>query len=135
MIALLPEDQRKNITRKSLIALEDQVVRALDFDFNYAGPLVFLGRYQRLLAVDQFKDEGSDQIDVVARQMIMYMQRHHEFLKFTPASQAAAALMLAINISYSSVSKLIGLNCLGEKFTIRNEDHEAQFWIIQDEIN
>jgi len=53
MISLLPEPQKVLIKRQHLINLEEKIVRALDFDFNYAGPLAFLERYQRLLSVDQ----------------------------------------------------------------------------------
>lgn len=86
MISLLPEPQRYLITRRQLIDLEEKIVRAFDFDFNYAGPLAFLERYQRLLSVDQpTKDKGQKQIHIISRQMCKYMQRHSEFLEFTPA--------------------------------------------------
>ena len=48
------------------------------------------------------------------------MMRHHQFLKFTPAQLASAALCLAINLSYSKVSTKIGLKRLGEKFETQN---------------
>ena len=62
------------------------------------------------------------------------MQRHHEFLEFTPAYQASAALLLSINMSYSPVSELIGLPRLGEKFSAPHEfEKEEQLWVIHDE--
>ena len=54
MISLLPAPQKNTFKRQHLIDLEEKIVRALDFDFNYAGPLAFLERYQRLLSLDQF---------------------------------------------------------------------------------
>lgn len=45
------------------------------------------------------------------------MQRNHEFLEFTPAQQASAALILSINLSYSSACESIGLKRIGEKFS------------------
>lgn len=86
MISLLPSPQKDIITREMLIDLEEKIVRALDFDFNFAGPLVFLERYQRLLSVDQpEKNTVSKQIHHTARQLCKYMLRHHEFLEYTPA--------------------------------------------------
>ena len=86
MISLLPAPQKNTFKRQHLIDLEEKIVRALDFDFNFAGPLVFLERYQRLLSVDQpTKDEGQKQIHHTSRQLCKYMQRHAEFLEFTPA--------------------------------------------------
>lgn len=51
MISLLPA-QKEVFTRKHLIDLEEEIVRAFDFDFNYASPLTFLARYERLLSLD-----------------------------------------------------------------------------------
>ena len=45
------------------------------------------------------------------------MQRNYEFLEFTPAQQASAALILSLNLSYSPVSEEIGMERLGDKFT------------------
>lgn len=45
------------------------------------------------------------------------MQRNSEFLGFTPSQQAAAALILSLNVCYSPVCDSIGLTRLGDKFT------------------
>lgn len=51
MIRLLPV-YRTSITRQDLIDMEEKIIRAFDFDFNYASPISFLERYQRLLSLD-----------------------------------------------------------------------------------
>ena len=45
MISLLPSPQKYIITRQMLIDLEEKILRALNFDFTFTGPLVFLERY------------------------------------------------------------------------------------------
>ena len=86
MIDILPEVQRKQISKQDLIDLEEKILRALNFDFNYSSPLIFLERYQRLLSVDQEATDGiSKQIGHSARQFCKYMQRNHQFLEYTPA--------------------------------------------------
>jgi hypothetical protein len=68
MINFLPETQKARVTKNALINLEEQIVRALDFDFIYASPIAFLERYQRLFAVDQeADDENTRQIGHTAR--------------------------------------------------------------------
>ena len=118
MISLLPESQRHRLTKEELVELEEKIVLAFEFDFHYASPVTFLERYQRLFSVDQEdEDEGTKQIGYTARQFLKYMQRNHEFLEFTPSQQAAAALTLAINLSYSPASEFVGLKRIGEKFS------------------
>lgn len=45
MIERLPNLLRKQVTREQLIILEEQIIRALDFDLQCDGPLPFLERY------------------------------------------------------------------------------------------
>ena len=52
MIRLLPKSQQLQVEKQDLIDLEEQIMKALDFDFAYASPISFLERYQRLLSVD-----------------------------------------------------------------------------------
>ena len=53
MINLLPSAERARINKSDLIDLEEKIVFALQFDFNYSCPVAFLERYQRLLSLDQ----------------------------------------------------------------------------------
>ena len=44
------------VSRETLIDLEEQIIRALDFNLQHDGPLPFLERYQRILCIDQEND-------------------------------------------------------------------------------
>jgi hypothetical protein len=86
MINLLPESQRKRMDKEDLVDLEEKIILALDFDFNYASPITFLERYQRLFSVDQeAEDKNMQQIGHTARQFCKYMQRNSNFLEYTQA--------------------------------------------------
>lgn len=64
------------------------------------------------------------------------MQRNFEFLEYTPSQQAAAALILSLNLSYSPISEVIGLKRLGEKFTSEyGKEHHILIDDSMDEIN
>ena len=45
MIECLPNLLRKQVNRAQLIVIEEQIIRALDFDLQSDGPLPFLERY------------------------------------------------------------------------------------------
>ena len=57
MIKLLPKSQQLQVEKQDLIDLEEQIMKALDFDFAYASPISFLERFQRLLSVDQESED------------------------------------------------------------------------------
>ena len=64
------------------------------------------------------------------------MQRHFEFMQFTPAQQASTALILAINMSYSPAGESIGLKRLGEKFTTPSDTNKDEnLFGFHDEFN
>lgn len=68
MINLLPESRKARIVKEDLIDLEENIVKALDFDFCYASSITFLERYQRLFSVDQeAEDKNMKQIGHTAR--------------------------------------------------------------------
>ena len=52
MINLLNEQEKKAITKKSLIDLEAQILIKLGFDFNFPGPIQPMERFLRLLNFD-----------------------------------------------------------------------------------
>lgn len=113
IISLVSKPDKSRVTYHTLLDLEVAILIALGFELKFAGPLAFLERYLRLLSLDQPGEKpASTQIGTVSRKFCKYMQRHFEFLEYKPAQQAAAALVLAIDISYSSVSKSFGLKRL-----------------------
>lgn len=55
MISLLSEEERRNVTKTNLIALETEILFKLGFDFNFPGPMQSLERFLRILNYDQNK--------------------------------------------------------------------------------
>ena len=52
MINLLTPEEKKNVTKQSLIELESEILIKLGFDFNFPGPMQTMERYLRLLGYD-----------------------------------------------------------------------------------
>ena len=52
MIHLLTEDEQRVATKANLIALEEKILVAMNFDFNFPGPIQSLERYLRILGYD-----------------------------------------------------------------------------------
>jgi hypothetical protein len=48
MLRLLPQNEQSYVTKQKVINLESEIVRLLDFDFNFISPLFFLERFLRL---------------------------------------------------------------------------------------
>ena len=55
MISLLSEDEKRFVTKQSLIEMEAEILRKLGFDFNFPGPIQSLERYLRILDYDTSK--------------------------------------------------------------------------------
>ena len=52
MINLLTDDERKNVTKQSLIELEAEILTRMGFDFNFPGPIQTMERFLRVLDYD-----------------------------------------------------------------------------------
>lgn len=52
MINLLTPEEKKNVTKQSLIDLESDILVKLGFDFNFPGPVQAMERYLRVLGYD-----------------------------------------------------------------------------------
>ena len=113
MLALLPSEEQRRITKKHLIDLEEQILNALQFSLHFAGPMPFLERYQRLLGIDGEKGSHDyKQVGFTARQFCKYMQRFAQFLEYKPSQIAAAAIVLAVRLNVSPVGPSVGLKAL-----------------------
>jgi hypothetical protein len=55
MINLLSSEEKKNVTKQSLIELESDILVKLGFDFNFPGPIQTMERYLRLLGYNNNK--------------------------------------------------------------------------------
>ena len=82
----------------------------LDFELCYTGPIHFLERFQRIYNLDQIKkDREALALDQVAKGFCKSMLRSRAYLSLKPSQIAAAALILAINVSTSELAGKIGL--------------------------
>jgi hypothetical protein len=52
MINLLSLEEKKTVTKQSLIDLESDILIKLGFDFNFPGPIQSMERYLRILGYD-----------------------------------------------------------------------------------
>ena len=52
MCRLVKQKWDVDVTRDQLIALEERVIKTLDFGLHYTGPLPFLERYLRIYNLD-----------------------------------------------------------------------------------
>ena len=104
MIERLPTLLRKQVTREQLITLEEQIIRALDFNLQHDGPLPFLERYQRVLNIDQ---ENQNQlhykIGYSARKLLRHMMHKATFLDYRPSQIASTAILVAIDLNKAEI--------------------------------
>lgn len=73
--------------------MEEKILVAMDFDFNFPGPIQSLERYLRILGYDLNKI-----IFDIAFQVCKFSLNDAKFLNYAPSKIAASSLLLAINI-------------------------------------
>lgn len=93
MINLLSSEEKKNLTKKSLIDLESDILIKLGFDFNFPGPIQSMERYLRVLDYDMNKT-----VFEMGFQICKFQLNDAKFLNYRPSQIAACAVILAINI-------------------------------------
>ena len=93
MISLLEDDERARITKDDLIELEADIIRKLNMEFHFPGPIAPMERFLRLLGYNQ---------NMLAYDMAYHICKFQltdpAFLDYTPSEIAACAVILAINI-------------------------------------
>ena len=100
MIERLPNLLRKQVTREQLITLEEQIIRALDFNLQNDGPLPFLERYQRVLNIDNEREnQYFYKIGYSARKLLRHMMHKSTFLSYRPSQIASTAILVAIDLN------------------------------------
>jgi hypothetical protein len=55
MINLLTDEEKKYVSKHSLIELEAKILRKMGFDFNFPGPMQSMERFLRILNYDTNK--------------------------------------------------------------------------------
>ena len=72
----------------------------MDFNLQHDGPLPFLERYQRILAIDQeSKHQLNYRIGFSSRKLLRHMMHKAVFLDFRPSQLAATAILVAIDLN------------------------------------
>jgi hypothetical protein len=80
MINLLKPDEKKNVTKASLIDLEAEILMNLGFDFNFPGPMQSMERYLRLLGYDQ-----NQIVYDMSFQLCKFQLNEAQFLNYRPS--------------------------------------------------
>ena len=80
MINLLSEDEKKNITKQSLIDLEADILIKMGFDYNFPGPIQSLERFLRILKYDQNKT-----VYDMSYQICKFQLNDSMFLEYRPS--------------------------------------------------
>ena len=80
MINLLPPEEKKYVTKKSLISLEAEIITQFGFDFNFPGPIQTMERFLRIL------DYNLNRTVVdMAYQICKFQLNDALFLKYLPS--------------------------------------------------
>lgn len=96
MIRLLSEQEREQVTKPLVIQMESEIVRALNFDMNFLSPLTFLERFLRLGDLQE-----DYKVNTIAEELCKLAMTRIQFLDYKPSQIAAAAYVLATNLSNS----------------------------------
>ena len=80
MINLLSEDEKKNLTKQSLIDLEADILITMGFDYNFPGPIQSLERFLRILKYDQNKT-----VYDMSYQICKFQLNDSMFLEYRPS--------------------------------------------------
>ena len=93
MIGLLSDEEKKYVSKQSLIDLEAQILIKMGFDFNFPGPIQIMERYLRILDYDTNKT-----IMDMAFQISKFQLNDARFLNYKPSAIAACSVILGVNI-------------------------------------
>lgn len=93
MINLLSNDEKKSVTKQSLIDMESDILMRLGFDFNFPGPIQSMERYLRILGYDLNRT-----VFDMGFQICKFQLNEALFLDYRPTQISAAAVILSINI-------------------------------------
>ena len=88
----------KSSDKKKIIALEKQIIIALDCSLQNIAPIDFLDRFLRIFGMDQYENIGTEKIAWLAKGYCRFTSNYSSFLKYKPSQIAAASLCLSIAI-------------------------------------
>jgi hypothetical protein len=97
MIKLLSDEEKHYVDKLKVIMLEGEILKAFNFDFNFLSPLPFLERFLRLAELHTDRN-----VTHIAIELLKLQASQINFLEFKPSLVAAAALVLALNLTSDS---------------------------------
>ena len=100
--------------RKTVIALEKQIIIALDCSLHNIAPIDFLDRFLRIFGMDQYENMCTEKIVWLAKGYCRFTSNYSSFLKYKPSQIAAASLCLSIGIIKTDFAAEIGLTKVSE---------------------
>ena len=110
LIKTLKQVHGVDLKKKSLLDMEEQMIRVLDFNLRKASPILFLERFLRLFGLDKMTNNKAIKVThviLLASQYCRFMQHESCFLKFRPSQMAAASLLFSINLIQSDIAKSV----------------------------
>lgn len=100
MVKLLNDDERQTCTKATVIAMESRILITLNFDLNFLSPLIFLERFLRLTNLHL-----NGKLVLLSKELCQRAAARIAFLEFKPSEIAAAALIMAYNLTFSHQNK------------------------------
>lgn len=97
MIILLPEEEQVNVTKTSVIALEEEIINCFKFDFSNIHPLFFLERFLRVGELNE-----NYKVQVLAEEISKLSLLCCSLLDHKPSLVAGASLILAYELANPS---------------------------------
>ena len=109
MVRLVKNKFEISLEKRDLLFLEEGIIKSLDFDLRYAGPIPFLERYLRIFNLDlSANDQEAFTISYLAHSFFKMIIRSPIYLSMKPSLVAAALLTLAVNLSTSPIVTELG---------------------------
>lgn len=91
MIKLLTKEEQEVVDKEGVIFLEQKILTALEFDFNFPSSLTFLERFLRIAEL-----QSDPSVTSVAEDLLKVAVSKIIFLNFRPSLVAASALVLSL---------------------------------------
>ena len=84
MVQLVEETQKFTLSREVLVAMEETILKTLQFQIRFVDVPFFLERFKRLFDLDR-TDNRSVQISQMAGRFSKFALREGQFLDFKPS--------------------------------------------------
>ena len=113
MVRLVKSEWNVTIEKQNLIELEEAIIKSLDYELHFTGPILFLERYLRIYNLDLVRtDREAHTLNLLAHTFCRMILRTQVYLSFKPSQIAAAVLTLAVNVSTSPIAESLGIKPL-----------------------